>query len=233
MKNTQSNLQAKEEAAIRSLNFVKNKMKIGLGTGSTTAIAIRKLAEKVKHENLDIQCCTTSFQSFLIAREHGLLVFPVQYFSELDLTIDGADEVDPQLNLIKGGGAAHTLEKIVHSMSNQFICIVDETKHVSRLGEKFPVPIEVIPEAIAIVQKQIEKLNPLDMQIRLAQKKDGPIITDKGNFVLDVYFNQFEPEELEIKLNSIPGVVENGIFAIYKPHILITGGKSEIKYRNS
>lgn len=231
MKDVKANLQAKEEAAIRSLDFIENYMKIGLGTGSTTAIAIKKLAEKIKAENLNIQCCVTSFQSFLLAKEYGISVYPVQYFSELDLTIDGADEVDPEFNLIKGGGAAHTLEKIVHSMSNQFICIVDESKHVNQLGEKFPIPVEVIPEAILAVQKQIEKFNPEEIKIRMAQKKDGPVITDKGNFILDVTFKNFDPQELEIKLNSIPGIVENGIFALYRPHVVITGGRNEIKYR--
>jgi len=231
MKDIQSNLQAKEEAATRSVEFIKNNMKVGLGTGSTTAIAIKKLGERIQKEGLKIECCVTSFQSFLLAKEYNIPVYSIQYFSSLDLTIDGADEVDSEFNLIKGGGAAHTLEKIVHSMSNQFICIVDESKHVKRLGEKFPVPIEVIPEAISIVQKQIEKLNPVNMQIRMAQKKDGPVITDKGNFVLDVKFENFHPEELEIKLNSIPGVVENGIFSLYKPHLVITGGRKEIMHR--
>lgn len=232
MKDVKSNLELKEQAATRSLDFVENYMKIGLGTGSTTAIAIKKLGEKIKNEKLDIQCCVTSYQSFLLAREYNIPVYPIQYFSELDLTIDGADEVDLQMNLIKGGGAAHTLEKIVHSMSQKFICIVDESKHVKRLGEKFPVPIEVIPEAIQTVMKKIEEMEPMDMQIRMAQRKDGPVITDKGNLVLDVRFNIFDPKDLEIKLNSIPGIIENGIFSLYKPHIVITGGRDKIQYRD-
>ncbi|MFN3604258.1 MAG: ribose 5-phosphate isomerase A [Leptonema sp. (in: bacteria)] len=231
MKDIHSNLDLKEDAATKALDFVQDHMKIGLGTGSTTAIFIKRLGEKIKKENINLLCCTTSYQSFLLAKEYNIRVLPIQFFSELDISVDGADEVDPQLNLIKGGGAAHTLEKIVHSMSKNFICIVDPSKKVKQLGEKFFVPIEVIPEAVEVVKKQLYQLNAKEVQIRMAQKKDGPVITDKGNLVIDAKFENFDPMELEKKLNLIPGVVENGIFSIYKPHILIVGGE-EIQYRS-
>lgn len=230
MKDINSNINLKEDAAKKAIQFVKDGMKIGLGTGSTTAIFIKLLGEKIKQENLKIQTCTTSFQSLLLAKEYNIPVFPIQYFEELDLSVDGADEVDPDFNLIKGGGAAHTLEKIVHSMSSHFICIVDPSKKVSKLGEKFLVPIEVIPEAVIIVKKQLYRLNAKDVQIRMAQKKDGPVVTDNGNLVLDAKFENFNPEDLELQINAIPGVVENGIFAKYKPKTVIIGGE-EIKQR--
>ncbi len=227
MKDVRSNLELKEDAAKRSLKYIKNFTSIGLGTGSTTAIAIRKLAEKIKRENLNIRVCTTSYQSFLIAKEEGLDVFPVEYFSELDLTIDGADEVDPEFRLIKGGGAAHTLEKIVHSMSKHFICIIDPSKLVQNLGEKFYVPIEVIPSSVNFVIKELKNLKPRDIKLRISDRKDGPVITDNGNFVIDVKFENFSPEDLELTLNYIPGIVENGIFAKVKPHVVIIGGGEE------
>lgn len=230
MKDVRSNLNLKEDAAFKALQFVKNNANIGLGTGSTTAIFIKLLGEKIQKEKLNVLCCTTSYQSFLIAKEHKIQVVPIQYFDGLDISVDGADEVDPQFNLIKGGGAAHTLEKIVHSISKNFICIVDPSKKVSYLGEKFYVPVEVIPEAIEVVKKKLLDLNAKEVILRMAQKKDGPVVTDNGNLILDAKFENFQPEELEIKINAIPGVVENGIFALYKPNILIVGGE-EIQYR--
>ncbi len=229
MKDTKSNLQEKELSALQCLQFVKNHTRIGLGTGSTTAIAIKLLGEKIKNENLSIQCCVTSYQSMLIAKENNIPVYPISYFSELDISIDGADEVDPEFNLIKGGGGAHTKEKIVHSMSKQFICIVDSSKHVKQLGEKFPIPIEVIPESVFSVLKKLESLHPHSINIRMAEKKDGPVITDNGNLIIDLYLQKFSPEELEIQLNSIPGIVENGIFSIYKPHVVITGNNIQTR----
>ncbi|MCS7205343.1 MAG: ribose 5-phosphate isomerase A [Leptospiraceae bacterium] len=225
MKDVSINVSEKELSAIKALDFVRGNKTIGLGTGSTTAIFIKKLGEKIQKENLNILTCTTSFQSFLLAKEAGIPVYPVSYFSELDLSVDGADEVDPNFQLIKGGGAAHTMEKIVHSMSKTFVCIVDSTKQVSKLGEKFPIPVEILPEAISSVKKQLLEMGARDVQLRMAVKKDGPVITDNGNFVLDVRFDNFDPKDLEIRIKSIPGVVENGIFAIYRPHYVIVGGK--------
>ncbi len=230
MKNTNTNLNLKEDAALKALQFVKDHITIGLGTGSTTAIFIKLLGEKIQKENLDVLCCTTSYQSFLLAKEYHIKVVPIQYFDEIDISVDGADEVDPQFNLIKGGGAAHTLEKIVHSMSKNFICIVDPSKKVSHLGEKFFVPVEIIPEAVEVVKKKLFTLNAKEVNLRMAQKKDGPVVTDNGHLILDVKFKNFQPEELEIKINAIPGVVENGIFALYKPNILIVGGE-EVQYK--
>ncbi|MDO9044655.1 MAG: ribose-5-phosphate isomerase RpiA, partial [Methanobacteriaceae archaeon] len=131
---------------------------------------------------------------------------------DIDLAVDGADEVDPALNLIKGGGAAHTLEKIIDYSADRFIVIVDDSKMVETLG-KFPVPLEVIPTAARVVSQILEDMG-VATSIRMAERKDGPVITDHGNFVIDAEFGILnEPEELEIELNSIPGVVENGIFS--------------------
>jgi ribose 5-phosphate isomerase A len=129
----------------------------------------------------------------------------------VELAVDGADEVDPQLNLIKGGGAAHTMEKIVDSSAEKFIVIVDDSKLVDELGT-FPVPVEVIPQAFRVVAERLEAMDGKP-ELRIAERKDGPVITDNGNFVLDIQFQKIsDPAALENELNTIPGVVENGLF---------------------
>lgn len=184
---------------------------VGLGTGSTTHFFIERLAQRVREEELEILGIPTSYQSSYIAQNLGITLTTLNEHS-IDLAVDGADEVDPKYNLIKGGGAAHTLEKIVDSSAEKFVVIVDDTKIVDALG-KFPVPVEVIPQAFRVVKQALVGLDG-DPQLRMAEKKDGPVITDNGNFVIDTQFSRIEkPSELEAKLNNIPGVVENGIFA--------------------
>lgn len=183
---------------------------VGLGTGSTTHYFIEKLGDRMKKEELKILGIPTSYQSFFLARKWGIPLTTLEEH-DLDLAVDGADEVDPHLNLIKGGGAAHTLEKIVDASAEKFVVVVDESKMVEKLGA-FPVPVEVIPQALRVVEEQVKKMGGAP-KLRMAQRKDGPVITDNGNLVVDIDFGLIEqPEKLEIRLNSIPGVVENGIF---------------------
>jgi ribose 5-phosphate isomerase A len=192
---------------------------VGLGTGSTTHYFIEKLGERIKNEEIEILGIPTSYQSFFLAKESGI---PVTTLEEHDVVIavDGADEVDPELNLIKGGGAAHTLEKIVDESAERFVVIVDSSKIVSELG-KFPVPVEVIPQATKTVKKHLMEIKGVP-SLRMALRKDGPVVTDNGNFVYDVKFNSIpDPKKLEIDLNSIPGVVENGIFAGIVSEVLV------------
>lgn len=184
---------------------------IGLGTGSTTHYFIEKLGMILKEEELDIMGIPTSYQSFFLAKDWNIPVTTLEEH-DVDIAVDGADEVDPALNLIKGGGAAHTLEKIVDYSADRFIVIVDDSKMVKTLGA-FPVPVEVIPAASRIVSHILEDMGAAT-SIRMAERKDGPVITDNGNFVIDAEFGVLnDPEDLEIELNSIPGVVENGIFS--------------------
>lgn len=183
---------------------------VGLGTGSTTFYFIEKLAQRVKLEEMEIMGIPTSYQSFFLAKNRGIPLTTLNEHS-ISLAVDGADEVDPQLNLIKGGGAAHTMEKIVDNAAEKFVVIVDESKLVNQLG-RFPVPVEVIPQAYRMVKEKLENMGG-KTDLRMAQRKDGPVITDNGNFVIDTKFQQInKPEELESELNFIPGVVENGIF---------------------
>jgi len=214
MKDVGSNTEQKKAAALKAAALVQTGQKVGLGTGSTAAFVIQELGRRAKEENLQIECVTTSFQSMNIAIASGLKVFPVQALGFLDISIDGADEIDPSLNLIKGGGAAHTLEKIVHASASQFIVVADDSKLVDKLGSKFYVPVEVIPYAIALVEKKLKDLGASEVVLRNAVKKDGPIVTDNGNFVYDAKFDITDPVSLEAKINSIPGVVENGIFSV-------------------
>jgi ribose 5-phosphate isomerase A len=208
------NLEAlKQKAAYEAVKHVKNGFIVGLGSGSTAAYAIEALGERVKRENLNLLAIPTSYQAFLLAAKHQIPVTTLEEHGVIDVNIDGADQIDPKLNLIKGMGAALAREKIVASASKQNIIIADETKRVNALGENGqPVPVEVIPFAIALVKRKIEVAggNPV---LREGKGKVGPVITDNGNAVIDADFGVIRnAAELEVKLKMIPGVVETGLF---------------------
>ena len=184
---------------------------VGLGTGSTTHYFIEKLGKRRENEDLRVMGIPTSYQSFFLARSSGIPITTLEEH-DVDLAVDGADEVDTHLNLIKGGGAAHTMEKIVDQSAKRFVVIVDDSKMVDQLG-KFPVPVEVIPQSLRVVTKELKDMGGIP-ELRMAERKDGPVITDNGNLVVDVKFDSIgNPKGLEVSLSSIPGVVENGIFA--------------------
>ncbi len=200
-------------AARAALGEVADGQILGIGTGSTVAIFIEMLGDKIKKEGLRLACVPTSYQSAHLAMEKGIPLTTLEEYPTLDLAVDGADEVDRRLNLIKGGGAALTREKIVDSAANRFIVIADETKLVDRLGNKAPVPVEVIPMAWRRVAQMVKILGG-DSRLRDGgDRKDGPLITDNGNFILDIKFGAIEdPRALEFELKRIPGVVEVGLF---------------------
>lgn len=203
----------KQEVGRAAADRVQSGSIVGLGTGSTTAYTIQFLGDRLKSGELkDIIGIPTSFQAEVLAKQYGIPLTTLDAIDHIDIAIDGADEVDPQKNLIKGGGAAHTREKIVDYLADQFIVVVDSSKIVDRLGSSFPVPVEVIPMAIAPVMRAIEKLGGKP-ELRMGVKKAGPVITDQGNMVVDVKFDNIDnPADLEKTLNNIPGVLENGIF---------------------
>ncbi len=186
---------------------------LGLGTGSTTAFAIQFIGERLASGDLtDIKGVPTSFQASVLAKKHGIPLTTLDEIERIDLAIDGADEVDPQFNLIKGGGAAHTREKIVDGLAESFIVVVDSSKLVDKLGSTFPLPVEVLPMAVAPVTRALEGLGGT-VELRMGVKKDGPVITDQGNMVLDAKFDAIaDPEAWERLINNIPGVLENGLF---------------------
>jgi ribose 5-phosphate isomerase A len=225
--------EAAGRAAVDSL--VKSGMKLGLGTGSTAIHAIRRVGELLAQGSLkDISAFVTSFQSEMECEKLGIPFYPLnsrELSGSLDLTIDGADEVDPQRHLIKGGGGAMLLEKIAAYAASAFAVTVDESKIVSSLGTGFPVPVEVIPEARATAGKALEKMGAI-MVLREAVRKAGPVITEHGNLILDIRFAEPpDPVAMERDINQIPGVVENGFFTRKDPVIYIarSNGTIEVK----
>lgn len=216
----------KKAVAWEAAQLVKDGQVLGLGTGSTTYYFIQKLGQRMQEEGLEIMGIPTSYQSFFLARDCAIPLTTLEEHQP-DLAVDGADEVDQHLNLIKGGGAAHTLEKIVDSAAKRFLVIIDQSKMVVELG-KSPVPLEIIPAAHRLVNEKVHDMGG-SPSLRMAQMKDGPVITDNNNFVLDVQFETIQqPKKLEEELNNIPGVVENGIF--YRmAHEVLVGSADGVK----
>lgn len=212
----------KQEVGRAAASRVQSGSIVGLGTGSTTAFAIQFLGERLRSGELkDIKGIPTSFQASVLAKQYGIPLTTLDEIDTIHIAIDGADEVDPHKNLIKGGGAAHTREKIVDSLAEQFIVVVDSSKLVDRLGSTFPLPLEVLPLAISPVTQAVEKLGGVP-ELRMAIKKDGPVITDQGNMIIDVKFEGIDnPAEMEKILNNIPGVLDNGLFVNVADIILI------------
>jgi ribose 5-phosphate isomerase A len=204
---------AKRSAGRNAADRVGSGMIVGLGTGSTAVHAIERLGERLRSGELEqIAGIPTSFQSSVLAREHGIPLVGLDQTDRIHIAIDGADEVDPRLCLIKGGGAAHAREKVVDSLAETFIVIVDESKLVAHLGSTFPVPIEILPMALAAVTGAVESLGG-SPELRMAVRKAGPVVTDQGNLVIDAHFHPIDdPAGLERDLNNIPGTVENGLF---------------------
>lgn len=214
---------------------VKSGMKLGLGTGSTAIHAIRRVGELLAQGALrDICAFATSFQSEIECEKLRIPFYPLnarELSGGLDLTIDGADEVDPNNRLIKGGGGALLIEKLAAYNSAAFAITIDESKIVNSLGTGFPVPVEIIPEARATAGKAIEALGATVM-LREALRKAGPVITEHGNLILDIRFAApVDPEEMERRINEIPGVVENGLFTRINPVIFIAHANGNITIR--
>lgn len=212
----------KQQVGFTAADRVQSGAIVGLGTGSTTAYAIQRLGDRLKSGDLkDIKGIPTSFQASVLAKQYGIPLTTLDEVDRIDVAIDGADEVDPQKNLIKGGGAAHTREKVVDSLAELFIVVVDSSKLVTALGTTFALPVEVLPMAIAPVTRALEALGGT-VELRMGIKKDGPVITDQGNMVLDVTFAAIaNPAEMEVTINNIPGVLENGLFVNVTDVVLI------------
>jgi ribose 5-phosphate isomerase A len=225
MKNSAENKDLKKMVGIAAAGLVRDGMICGIGTGSTVAFLIEELGRRVKEEHLSFIGVPTSFQSKLLCRAKGIATRESQDFTELDLAIDGADELDQALDAIKGGGAAHTREKIVASMAKQFVIIVDESKTVQQLGSKFPVPMEIIPVSLNFVIQKVIQLGGTPW-LRMGVKKDGPVITDNGMFVIDATFGaECNLREIDQQLHHIPGIIETGLFIDLVSMALIGSGK--------
>ena len=219
--------QMKQAVAQAAVDQIQNGMILGLGSGSTAALMIEALALKIKSGEIkDVVGVTTSFQGEVIATELGIPLKSLSSVSEIDLAIDGADEVDPNFQLIKGGGACHVQEKLVAALAKKFIVVVDSSKLVKKLNLDFKLPVEVLPSAWKQVKKTLKDLEGVG-NLRMAQKKAGPIVTDQGNLILDLTFKNGidQPEILESQINNIPGVLENGLFVNLTDKVLV--GKVE------
>ena len=213
----------KQTVAKAAVDQIQDGMVLGLGSGSTAALMIEELGAKLSTGELkDIVGVTTSFQGEVLATKLGIPLQSLAAVERIDLAIDGADEVDPAFQLIKGGGACHVQEKLVAALAKRFVVVVDSTKLVQRLNLEFQLPVEVLPSAWRQVQSSLAKFGGT-AQLRMAVRKAGPVITDQGNLVLDVSFDDgiSEPQELEKRINNIPGVLENGLFVNLADEVLV------------
>ncbi len=201
----------KELVASAVAKKVTNGQVIGLGSGTTVELAIRALGRRVREEKLEVFGVPTSQETSLLAERNGLRVLSNFAHPKLDWAFDGADEIDPALNAIKGRGAAMLLEKIIAKKAGGLTVVITEDKLVDRLGRKFAIPVEVVPEALEHVSEVLLAMGAGEAKLRYTNGKYGPLVTEKGNFVLDVRFDPVKPE-LEAQIKSITGVVESGLF---------------------
>jgi ribose 5-phosphate isomerase A len=224
----QTNDLEKEAAARASLRFVREGDIVGLGTGSTAAYTVRFLGEQVR-AGLKIRGIPTSVQTKELAARVGIPLATLDEFQEIDVTIDGADEFDPQLHLIKGGGGALLREKIIASASRQVVIIADSSKQIAVLG-KFPLPVEVIPFAQPLLARRIAALGA---SVKLRQDRNGnPIVSDEGHHILDCSFGQIpDPPALARQLSDMPGVVEHGLFIDLATVVLVAKGENVTEFR--
>ncbi len=212
----------KQIVASEAAKIVKDGMVVGLGTGSTANYFIEALANRKKEEGLQITTVASSTISAIKAQSMNLFVQSINQFSKIDLYVDGADEITPKLTLLKGRGQDLVMEKLLASAADQFIVVADKSKLVSRIGEKFVVPIEVLPSAWQIVKLELEKTGATG-DIRLNLNKDNIAITASGNYVLDMTFPpNLSDQSLNSVLNCIPGIIEHGIFYDLTSYVLLS-----------
>ncbi|MGC3939373.1 ribose-5-phosphate isomerase RpiA [Roseobacter sp. EG26] len=227
---------AKFVSAKRAAQFVESGMRVGLGTGSTAAWLVRCLGEMVRDNGLRIKGVPTSTRTATLAREVGIEVVSLDEAKWLDITIDGADEFDGQLNLIKGGGGALLQEKIVATASDQMIVIADVGKEVETLGA-FPLPVEVIPfgwqTTQALVEETLVSMDVLGRDSTLRMNGEVPFITDEGNHIIDLHVKRIgNARQLALVLNQMPGVVENGLFIDICDRVVVGYGDGKVEVRD-
>jgi ribose 5-phosphate isomerase A len=227
---------AKFAAAKRASMLVESGMRIGLGTGSTAAWLVKCLGERVREEGLRFTGVPTSTRTADLAREVGIRVVSLDEARWLDITIDGADEFDGKMNLIKGGGGALLMEKIVATASDRMVVIADAGKQVESLGA-FPLPVEVIPFGLQTTKVLIEELliglDVLGRSTTLRMNGDAPFVTDEGNHIIDLHLNRIgQARQLSLVLNQIPGVVENGLFIDICDTVILGHGDGRVELRD-
>ncbi|WP_305970495.1 MULTISPECIES: ribose-5-phosphate isomerase RpiA [unclassified Mameliella] len=227
---------AKYAAAKQAATLVESGMRVGLGTGSTAAWLVRCLGELVREEGLRFRGVPTSTRTAELARDVGIEVVSLDEARWLDLTIDGADEFDGDLNLIKGGGGALLQEKIVATASDQMVVIADAAKEVERLGN-FPLPVEVIPfgwqTTQALIEETLVSMDVMGRRTTLRMNGERPFVTDEGNHILDLHLSRIgNARQLAMVLNQIPGVVENGLFIDICDKVIIGHGDGRVETRD-
>jgi len=221
----------KQRAGEAAAALIEDGMVVGLGTGSTTAYAIEALGKRVRTEGLQIQGVPTSFFAERLAHQSGIPLVSLDDIAALDLAFDGADEVDAAFNLIKGRGAAHTREKVVAAQAKRFVVLVDESKIVEKLGLKMPLPIEVLPMALGPISRALEKLGALP-ELRMGLRKDGPVVSDQGFWIVDARFPDGLPEleSLNHSLLQMPGLLDHGLFLHMATDVLIGREDGELTH---
>ncbi|UWQ84618.1 ribose-5-phosphate isomerase RpiA [Leisingera caerulea] len=227
---------AKFVAAKRAAEMVEDGMRVGLGTGSTAAWLVRCLGEMVQKDGLKITAVPTSSRTAALARNVGINVVSLDEAKWLDMTIDGADEFDADLNLIKGGGGAHLQEKIVATASDQMVVIADASKSVETLGA-FPLPVEVLrfgwQSSQALIEETLVSMDVMGRSTTLRMNGDAPFVTDEGNYILDLHLNRIgNARQLALVLNQIPGVIENGLFIDICDTVVIGYGDGRVEVRD-
>ncbi len=228
--------QAKRIVGEAAAALVESGMRLGLGTGSTTAHALRALGERIAAEGLDVVGVPTSFAAERLARAHGIPLAGLDDVEVLDLALDGADEVAVRggaIHLVKGRGGAHTREKVVAAAAGRFVVLIDPSKEVERLGTKGPVPVEVLPFAAAPVERALRSLGG-EPTLRMAEKKDGPVVTDQGFWILDARFDPIaDPAALDAALHAVPGVLDHGLFVGLATDVLVGEPSGEVRHRRA
>lgn len=210
----------KKAAALKAVEYVRDGMVVGLGTGSTAKHMVLALGEKVR-AGMTLRGVPTSQETATLAKQSGITLIDADNRWEIDVAIDGADQVDPGFNLIKGGGGALLKEKIVAASAKQFIVLIDHTKQVPVLGGSFPLPIEVVPFGWGSTAREIEALTK--SRVVLRERNGAPFKTEAGNMIVDVHLSRIDrPHELEMALNQIPGIVETGLF-VGRTNVLVVG----------
>src|SRR5579863_8741232 len=213
------NREEKQKVADEIAKKVKDGDILGVGSGSTSYLALLAIAKKVKEEKLNIKAIPTSIEISLVCSKLGIPLTSL-YEQRPDWLFDGADEVDPDKSLIKGRGGAMFKEKLMISSSPVNYILVDDSKMVDKLGSKFPVPIEVFPQALLHVEEQLKKIGASNLALRPAKGKDGPVITENGNLILDAHFDEID-KKMEQRIKSITGVIESGLFIGYNIEVLV------------
>ena len=221
---------SKRAAGHAAADLVEDGMRLGLGTGSTTAFAIEAIGRRVREDGLRVSGVPTSFAAERLARQHGVPLLTLEDLgldtlptaaSPLDVAFDGADEVSPTGDLIKGRGAAHVREKVVASLAARFVVLVDTSKLVDQLGSQMPVPVEVLPMAEPAVARSLRGLGA-EVELRMGQRKDGPVVTDQGLWILDAHFDGIEdPAAMSAAIDGLPGVLGHGLFIGLATDVLV------------